>query len=281
MIKKFSALMMLILILASSISFAQLVGVKTIPGDYTTIAAAIADLNIQGVGSGGVTFNVAAGYTESTTDSLVLTATGTISNPIVFQKSGAGLNPKITRTDIGVKSTSALGGQGDAVITIQGSDYVTFDGIDVAADSSTIEYGYYIRKGGPTDGCKFVTIKNATVTMNKGTSQYVVGIYSSNNDATSLVNSATGITVTSVDGRNENVTITGNTIQNVFAGIVLRGFNHTTAPYDFYDQNFVVGQSGAGNTILNYAGNSANTAYGVYAIYQNNLNFSYNTINNT
>lgn len=281
MIKKFSALMMLILILASSISFAQLVGVKTIPGDYTTIAAAIADLNTQGVGSGGVTFNVAAGYTESTTDSLVLTATGTISNPIVFQKSGAGLNPKITRTDIGIKSTSALGGQGDAVITIQGSDYVTFDGIDVAADSSTIEYGYYIRKGGPTDGCKFVTIKNATVSMNKGTSQYVVGIYSSNNDATSLVNSATGITVTSVDGRNENITITGNTIQNVFAGIVLRGFNHTTAPYDFYDQNFVVGQSGAGNTILNYAGNSANTAYGVYAIYQNNLNVSYNTINNT
>ena len=42
---------------------------------------------------------------------------------------------KITRTDAGSKTTTTLGGQGDAVITIQGSDYVTFNGIDVAAES--------------------------------------------------------------------------------------------------------------------------------------------------
>jgi hypothetical protein len=40
---------------------AQLTGTKTIPGSYATLAAAITDLNAQGVGAGGVTFNIAGG----------------------------------------------------------------------------------------------------------------------------------------------------------------------------------------------------------------------------
>ena len=80
--------------------FAQLTGTKTIKssgGTYASFASAIAALNAQGVGSGGVTFDVAAGFTESTTAVLTITATGTALNPIVFQKSGTGTNPKITR----------------------------------------------------------------------------------------------------------------------------------------------------------------------------------------
>jgi len=270
-----------ILFLCNSSSFAQLSGTKNIPGDYATISAAVTDLNTQGVGSGGVTFNVNAGYTETTTAQILITATGTAGNPIVFQKSGAGSNPLITRTDAGTNTTSTLGGQGDAIIIIQGGDYITFDGISVTASNQGIEYGYYLRKASTTDGCKYITIKNAAITMTKGTSAYVAGIYSSNNDAASLVSSATGITVASTGGRNENVTITGNTISNVFTGILLRGYNHTTSPYDFYDQNFTIGQSGAANTIQNFAGNAASSAYGVYIIYHNNINVSYNTISNT
>lgn len=276
----FLTVLLLLIPFFSSNVYGQLTGVKSIPGDYASIEAAFTALNTSGVGTGGVTFNVAAGHTETISDSLVLTATGTSANPIIFQKNGTGANPKITRTDAGSKATSTLGGQGDAVITIQGSDYVTFDGIDVAASDAGIEYGYYLRKASDVDGCKNINIKNATITMTKGTSQYVVGIYSSNNDASSLTSSATGITLTDIGGRNENITITGNTIQNVFAGIVLRGFNHTTLPYDLYDQNFVVGSSGVGNNIINYAGNAAATTYGVYLIYHNNANISYNYINN-
>ena len=73
---------------------AQLSGTKTIPGNYATIAAAVTDLNAQGVGAGGVTFNVAAGHIEIS-DIPVLNATGTVANPILFQKSGMGANPKI------------------------------------------------------------------------------------------------------------------------------------------------------------------------------------------
>ncbi len=270
----------MVALLFATQSWAQLTGTKTIPGDYASLELAVAALNTQGVGAGGVTFNIAAGYTETPAGPILLTATGTSANPIVFQKSGVGLNPVISRTDAGTVSTTTLGGQGDAVIIIQGSDYVTFDQIDVSASNSGIEYGYYLRKASVTDGVKNVTIKNAKVTMTKGTSAYVVGIYSSNNSAASTTSSATGITVTSTDGRNENITITGNTISNVFTGIYIRGYGQSS-PYDFYDQNIVVGGSaGNGNTVQNYGGNATSTCYAVYLIYYTNATVTYNTFDN-
>ncbi|MBZ0198384.1 MAG: hypothetical protein K8H86_00835, partial [Ignavibacteriaceae bacterium] len=278
--RKLYSIVILLIAFFVQTNYAQLTGTKTIPGDYATIQAAVTTLNTSGVGAGGVTFNVAAAYMEPIGAPILLTATGTSANPIVFQKSGAGANPSILRTDAGTLATTTLGGQGDAVVIIEGSDYVTFDGFDIGTSDQGIEYGYYLRKAGGTDGCKNVTIKNSVIVMTKGTSAYVAGIYSSNNDAASLVSSATGITVTSTDGRNENNTFTGNTINNVFSGIVLRGFGSAT-PYDFFDQNVVVGSVGTGNTIQNFAGNAAGSAYGVYLIYQNNANVSYNTINNT
>lgn len=69
----------------SLMSFGQLTGTKNIPGDYPTISNAIQDLNGQGVGEGGVTFNIAAGYTETFLFSAagnITTQTGSASNPI-------------------------------------------------------------------------------------------------------------------------------------------------------------------------------------------------------
>ena len=45
---------------------AVLTGTKNIPGDYATLAAAITDFNTNGVGTGGVTFNVMAGTANRT-----------------------------------------------------------------------------------------------------------------------------------------------------------------------------------------------------------------------
>ncbi len=273
------SLLVLLLLVTCSFAFGQLSGTYYIPSgtpSYPTIAAAIADLNSQGIGGTGVTFLVAAGYTEASSAEILLTASGKSSGGVVFQKNGVGDNPRITRTDAGSLTTSTLGGQGDAVITIQGSDYVTFDGIDLRADLSGIEYGFYIRKASATDGCKNVTFRNSNITMNKGTSGYVVGIYASNNIPTSLVSSATGVTVTSIDGTNENITLNGNTISNVHVGIYARGWSSAT----YYDQNLTVGQMGAGNIVQNYAGGNASTACGIYLYYQSNANVSYNTFNN-
>jgi len=247
-------------------------GVYNIPGScYATVSAFVTALN-AGTLDGVLTAYVNAGYTESITSQITLTKTGTSSNTITFQKYGSGSNPAITRTDAGSNATSTLGGLGDGIIRLDGSDYVTFDGIDLTASQSGIEYGWYTHKPSGTDGCQNVTIKNSTVTMTKGTSAYVAGIYIGNGSTS--VSSATGVTVTSDAGRNMNITLTGNTVQNVFAGIVCRG---STA---IYDSIFTIGQSGAGNTIQNYGGNTASSTYGVYFIYVSSMSVAYNTINN-
>ena len=105
---------------ANNFSYGQLTGTKTIPGDYATIAAAVTDLNAQGVGAGGVIFNVAAGHTETSTIP-VITATGTAANTIVFQKSGVGANPKITQSTAGtIASSTTIGSNGDGIVIING-----------------------------------------------------------------------------------------------------------------------------------------------------------------
>ena len=270
--KTFLPIVIIVFVLCGN-SLAQLSGTKTVGsgGDYETIASAITALNSSGVGSGGVTFNIAAGHTKNITSTISLTATGTSSNPIVFQKSGSGNNPKITRTDYGEKATSAVGGDGDALIKIEGSDYVTFDGIDLLANENAIEYGYMFHKPSGTNGCQNITIKNCTIEMKKN-SDYVIGIYIGN--GTTSPNGNAGVTVTSNDGKNQNITIISNTIKNVFIGIYSLGYNNST----YYDNNITIGQSGAGNTIQYFGAESSNVPYGIFFLYVNNPTASYNTI---
>jgi len=260
----------------TGLTFGQLSGTYYIPSgtpSYPTIQAAVTDLNTLGC-TGGVTFLVAAGYTENITAPITITATGAAGNVITFQKDGAGTNPLVTRTDAGSLTTSAVGGAGDAIFRMEGTDYITFDGIDASAGNSGIEYGYLTHKPSGTDGCQYVTIQNCVITLTKGTSGYVMGIYIGN--GTISVSSAVGVTVTASSGINSNITINGNTVQNVHAGVYVRGSSAT----GFYDSDVTVGQTGAGNTIQNFGGGSATTTYGVYFIYVNNPSVAYNIINN-
>jgi hypothetical protein len=269
--KKF-LLFLVLTALLSSMGFAQLSGTKTIPGTYASIALAITDLNTQGVGAGGVTFDVAAGYTEtftSVTAGRITTITGSAASPVVFQKSGSGANPLITA------GTGA--GTLDAVFTIAGCDYVTFDGISIqenAANVTTVtqmEWGYAILKASTTDGSQNITIKNCAITLNK-TNTATVGIYSNNH----LVTATTQLVLTSVTGSNSNLKIYSNTISNCYSGISISGYNHTVAPYDMYDQNNEIGKDG-GNTITNFGG-LAVAMNGIYTTYQNNLKVANNNI---
>src|SRR6478672_2680461 len=106
---------------------AQLTGTKNIPGDYATLAAAITDLNTQGVGAGGVTLNLLAGNPETApsggyviggTGSLVLTTTS-LSSPVVIQGNGN------TITASGAQASGALN---DAIFKLVGADWVTITG---------------------------------------------------------------------------------------------------------------------------------------------------------
>lgn len=149
-----------LIVLFSSGVFGQLTGIKTIPGNYASVTAAVADVNTVGVGSGGVTFNVAANYTETITATISLAATGTAANPIVFQKDPAtsGANPLITAYTGGVGTpASALQ---DGIWRLLGSDYVTINSIDVkdnpanTSNPATMEYGYALYRANSTNGCQ-------------------------------------------------------------------------------------------------------------------------------
>ncbi|MBI4535500.1 MAG: hypothetical protein HY708_04420, partial [Ignavibacteriae bacterium] len=274
--------LLVLTVATTTLSLAQLSGSKTIDntlptgGDnYASFTAAIDSLNAAGVGGGGVTFNVVAGqtFTENPPE---ITATGTVTDQIVFQRSGAGANPVIIPAAPGtVASSTTLGSHGDAILVINGGDYITFDGIDLQTDTTftgvgMMEYGYYLKKASGDDAPKNITLQNCSVALNKA-AIYSFGIYVSNISGTATV------TVTSTGGRSENIKLYNNAISNSYGGIQLRGFNHTVDPRDFYDTNIEVGAPGNGNSISNYGG-GANTTYGVYAIYQDSLGVRNNTI---
>lgn len=275
---KSSLFTLMIALLISATSFAQLSGPKAIPGDYPTVEAAIADLNTQGVGEGGVTFNVAAGHTETFTTAVAgrITATGTEVNPIIFQKSGEGANPLIT-AGVGTTGTTATNGL-DGIIVIAGGDYITFDAIDLTENVANttqitrMEFGYAIVKASataPVNGSQYVTIKNCNITMNKylTATTFVTthGIYGSNHTADSFVNIST---MSDISDAMNNCKFYNNTISNVTYGIRISGWSGSIA---LYEQNNEIGVDG-GNTITDFD----NTA--INARYQKNLKVAKNTI---
>ncbi len=202
-------------IMLSTLSYAQLTGVKTVGsgGDYATIEAAISALNTSGVGSGGVTFNVPAGHTEtfSAITAGLITATGTASDPVVFQKSGSGANPLVTAPVLSAATAY------DGIIRIAGGDYITFDGIDLLENAANttyiIDWGYAFLRASATDGAQYNEIKNCTIALNKASTSSI-GIYSGSVDAT-----GTSVTVSNASGTNSFNKVNGCNISNVYSAI--------------------------------------------------------------
>jgi len=276
-------------LLISSITFGQLTGTKNIPGDYATLVAAVADLNTVGVGAGGVTFNVAAGYTETITSAISITATGTLPNQIIFQKSGVGANPLIT----GYVGTSTPGSAvQDGIWNLIGSDYITIDGIDLldpnTTNPATMEYGYAMFKASVTDGCQFNTIKNCVVTLSRNNNATGSGPSVEGSKAINVMNAlvtaqTTALTPTSITGTNSDNKFYGNTLQNCNYGIAIIGYAAPT-PFTLADFRNDIGGSGVitCNTIKNYGGAAAaaNPAAPVRTLAQYDINVSYNVVNN-
>jgi hypothetical protein len=257
-----------VFVLSTTVRSQSLTGIKTIPGDYATVELAIAALNANGVGSGGVTFNIAAGYTETFTSPTAghITATGTSSNPIIFQKTGDGANPQIT--------AGTGTGSYDGIIVLQGTDYITFNEIDILEKSTNttnttrMERGFALVKKqntAPFDGCQNVVIKNCSINLTKSYTS-TRGIYSGNHIATN----ATTLTITDFSDTNSNCEFYNNTITNCYQGICLNGYN-ASSPYSLHDQNNKIGVP-TGNNITDFG-----TA-GIYFIYQNNIIVSNNTL---
>ena len=256
-------------IMLSSLALAQLTGTKLIPGNYSTIQAAITDLNTQGVGSGGVIFNVAANHTETLASgtSGLITATGTSADTIVFRKdpSTTGNNPKITAFTPGTSTTV------DGMIIIAGGDYITIDGIDLEENplntnvTKMMEWGYALVKKqntAPFDGCQHVVIRNCTITLNK-VNMRSTGIYAGDH----IYSNTTLLTLTAVTDALNDAKIYNNMISNVYQGIALKGFSQAyPGPYTLYDHNNRIGSDGV-NTISNFGGPSGGASYYAYGIF--------------
>jgi hypothetical protein len=251
---------------------AQLSGVKTIDNsmatsgsNYASFTEAIDDLNSQGVGPGGVTFNVAAGQTFPEPP-LTLWATGTEADPILFTTSGPGSHPRIMPLQPGTQVLNSFGAKGDYFFRIAGSDHVTISGIDLQTDPSyqndtnRIEYGYYITRMSASQASKHVVISNCMIDLNSNPVnplRNAAAVFIANHDTT-----AATLTIIAEQGRHEHIRIHHNTIQNSYHGVVVRGFNHSTAPYNLFD-HFITVDS---NTLSTYGG--ASDCYGIY--FENN-----------
>jgi len=261
--------MLFIALLTFGIASGQVTGTFTIPSpEYPMIRSAIAALNNQGVGEGGVTFNISAGYSEVfalPTDGLI-TATGTEISPIVFQKSGSGPNPV-------VKPATGTGSY-DYIICLSGTDYITFDGITFRENPLNLitpdvtDWGIAILKSSATNGSQNVTIKNCTIELtNISSSSY--GIYANNVTPGSP---ATQLTITDITGANSSIRIFNDSIINSSNGIYLSG----AASSSYYDLNNEIGN--AGPNILTGLGCSSGTCNGIYICNQNNVSIRQNTI---
>lgn len=281
-------------------------GTYFIPGDFATINDAAISLNANGI-SGAVIFNVAANHTETAPvgTSAVITGgiifgniTGTsATNTITFQKNGAGANPLIT-----AGANHFAGGIMDAVIKIIGTDYLTFNGINVSenplnttsaiATNNMTEFGYgffYTNPAASANGAQNNTIQNCAITLNTGGTNYqnTFGIFSTT--VTSSINGTATSTITNIAGSNSGNKLYGNTITNANFGIAVIGSNTAAAMDTGWD---IGGNSNAtGNTILNFGiGNGVaasayvklgNTVQGILVNQIANHNISYNTITST
>jgi hypothetical protein len=221
---------------------AQLTGTKTIDpagagaNNYPTFSAAIAALNAAGAGTGGVTFQVKSGAVFAEL-APAITVSGTAAGRIVFQKDGPGANPRLQGTGTGTT---------DAALTLDGADFVTFDGIDVtdAATNTTaaqqLEFGYLLKNGATNN-----LVQNSTVDLNRANTTKTFGI-------------------SVQDGNNNLNRFLSNTVQDCFYGYNLDGGGTV------YDSGNEVGAlpNGAPSRVLNIGTGAASVPTGiVYGIY--------------
>lgn len=236
------------------LTHAQLSGTYTIPGSaFPTIKSAIDSLNAQGVGSGGVVFNISAGYTETfatSYDGIITTVTSNESKPIIFQKSGSGPNPLVV-AGLG----HSAGTPKDAVFALGGTDYVTFDGINIMDNplnitvTNQMETGFWLAKASSDDGTQHFTIKNCKISGFKKSHL----IYSEHKLLAGSTSNAT-----SIDGTNSYNKIYSDSLVNddntLSQRIQFDGSSNaqTTGFYDYGNEIGVAGNNIFYNTVSIY-----------------------------
>jgi hypothetical protein len=154
----------------------------------------------------------------------------------------------------------------------------------LATATAWMEWGYAFLKLGtsaPYDGCQYNTLKNCTITLNRNNASATLLLGSIGVVVANFNNASTSfLTISTLDETNSYNKFYGNTITNSCHGMYFYGMAAST-PFSTYDQSNDIGGTSlaTGNTMNNIAG-TVNTSYGIYAMYQNNMNVGYNTYDN-
>jgi hypothetical protein len=264
---------------------AQVNGNVSVPGTYSTLAAAFAGLNNSGTSS-GVTVHVAAGYTENIVPGgFTLSASGTATSPIIVCKSGVGPNPKFfsyTGTRTPGSATQ------DGCLRLVGCDHVTIEGLDFIDNNSTnpatMEFGICFFKADPADGCQHNVIRNCNIRLSRQNNASGSGPAADGSRGIELVNAMpalhnASLVITASSGSHAHNTICSNTIAQCNVPVACWGFNDTP-PYAFADHHNEIGKVQQGNQILNFGGGgTVSAACGVRIHAQHSLSVSGNVIN--
>lgn len=137
---KKNLLLTMVFIMSVFVVSAQVTGIKNIPGDYATLAAAITDLNTNGVGAGGATINLNANQTAPSPGynlgSTALYNTLSATNPLIINGNGNSISGYT-----GTKGGSVTTATNDAILVLTGVDFVTIKRINFFRFSS--EYHNY------------------------------------------------------------------------------------------------------------------------------------------
>ncbi len=244
----FSVCLLLFSILFSTLAYSQMSGTKVIPVDYPTIASAIAALNTQGVGNGGIVFNVMAGHTENSSNILISISSNqpTSANPITFQKVGSGVNPTIFANP---GTSPSL----DGIIKLSGTDYITFDGINLNDPNTSLgnhlmEWGFALMRASTNDGCRNVVIRNCGIKLQK-VNTASIGIYVTNRDK-----EGNEITAANPSAQNNYNKFYGNNITGAYKGIVVI----STSTHRDIDNEIGVPDETA-NSITNWGGGNVSS----------------------
>jgi hypothetical protein len=251
----------LILMIPFFTLFSQpLTGIKTIgaTGDYLTFQDAVTALTANGVGAGGVVFNVQPGFYPERISIPALTGL-TESSRLVFNGGGAA-----TLNGTGTAATT------DAMVTVTANDYITFDGINIAdggtSTADQVELGWLITGTG-TKGSNFITIQNSSVTMGGGTP------FPPTASRGIVFRSA----ATAVEGSQNNNLINNVTINRVSWGIQIAGRATTAGAPTFPDFNNEIRNCKLGsNSRIGHFSNSS--SIGIAIASQKNVKVTGNSI---
>ncbi len=259
---------------------AALSGTFTIGGatpSYPTVAAAIADLNANGV-CGPVIFNIRSGSYPTSASLTAIPGTSSV-NTITFQ-SETGNKGDVTLTNAATTTTNNF------VIRFAGAQYVTFQNMTMTATNAT--YGTVVELAGTSSNC---TVENCELVspVSTSTSNYLAVVYSASGSV------------------QPNMTFRGCGIRNGAYGMYIWGSSTTATMNNFRVENceltgmyyfpvyfYYVGQVRfIGNTVIqnssyatkylgymmygfdsqiernNFLSSGGSSAYGLYIYYDN------------